>query len=919
MIQRTSSNDLRFSMDSIDDTTTADDIEEDIEIEELNNDYEGVSKSREEDDIMESITFKEYNPPTTSASTKKPVTPISSPNGKANNPVRLHKVIPSRPPSSLMSNPPTPSSLLSKSNINATTNNSIMNNNNNNLSSPNNFVVKKAFSSNSHMDSLSSSTLSSKPNVQISNPNNTKYGSPRRTALTFNTSPKNQNLNQIINLSPTSASAINFSTNSNNAFHNNSPSSNFNNYHFGNYTNYSNTRNEVESRQEALITDNHNNNANGSIHTFSSQPSPSQHQYLKNKKMSVPSTTQQQQQVIRKNPLSPEHQPNYNYLRKKKNSLPPIKTTSPLSPTQTSTSPLIPTTTTSHKPLSKNRSTSLLNKDEENETQIINNATTNNNNLSPKNSKKVKTEKKKKEKNKKTSIKNYKKGDIIGQGASGKVFLGFNLDNGQFFAIKECTFDNVPEDVLESKLAALQREINVMKELKHENIVQYYGAEILGTTLNIFLEYVPGGSVASLLKKYGRLSGDLVRQYTKQILKGLKYLHDNRIVHRDIKGANILVSIDGDIKLADFGASRKIQDIMTLSNEFKSLMGTPYFMAPEVIMQTGHGRSADIWSIGCTVVEMYTGKPPFVEYKTAAAVMFHIASSNVEPAVPDFVSEDCKRFLAKCFIRDPEKRATAEDLLNDPWICGGSDSDSEEEEEQQRTITPSALMLSDEEGKSFNTIVPVTDNDFDENPMMDPNEPSNVNNKIKDIPLEKNPIQPAIPQKGYDDKRDINKFLRQNSAWQSRSFSSKAWKRMIESYKQQQNEMDFNLFEEEEDIQYRKRRNSHNQPIPSDINEVSALTNIQKKDTVYNKMESALPIKKQNDKERGIMAKQQELDNLLNNNGNINLIDSRDTSPNRSRIKSAPVRRVTDLDEFTSGNTLTPLKQFTKLSKINLK
>src|SRR5690606_31413243 len=100
-----------------------------------------------------------------------------------------------------------------------------------------------------------------------------------------------------------------------------------------------------------------------------------------------------------------------------------------------------------------------------------------------------------------------------------------------------------------------------MKNLKHENIVRYYGADKVGTTLNIFLEYVPGGSLSSIVRKYGRLSEDVVRQYTKQLLLGLDYLHKNRIVHRDIKGANVLVGLDGVLKLADFGASREIQEI----------------------------------------------------------------------------------------------------------------------------------------------------------------------------------------------------------------------------------------------------------------------------------------------------------------------------------------------------------------------
>jgi len=246
--------------------------------------------------------------------------------------------------------------------------------------------------------------------------------------------------------------------------------------------------------------------------------------------------------------------------------------------------------------------------------------------------------------------------------------MSFDADNCQFFAVKEVTFANVPPQILEEKLNALQREITLMKSLKHINIVQYYGAEKLGATLDIFLEYVPGGSIASLIKRFGRLSEDIVKQFTKQILIGLLYLHENRIVHRDIKGANILINVEGVIKLADFGASKKIQDIMTMSTDFKSLIGTPNFMAPEVITQEGHGRPADIWSIGCTVLEMFTGKPPFSECTTAAAVMFKIASTNDPPMFADCISEKAKDFLRNCFERDQSKRYTTFQLLQHPWL-----------------------------------------------------------------------------------------------------------------------------------------------------------------------------------------------------------------------------------------------------------
>ena len=127
-----------------------------------------------------------------------------------------------------------------------------------------------------------------------------------------------------------------------------------------------------------------------------------------------------------------------------------------------------------------------------------------------------------------------------------------------------------------------------------------------------------GGSLESLLSLYGGLRENVISNYTYQILKGLEYLHTNKIIHRDIKAANILVN-KGVWKLTDFGASKKIlEDIK--QEKYKSFIGTPYWMAPEVITQQGHGRFADIWSLGCTVYEMLTSKPPFSEFNEFAAM-----------------------------------------------------------------------------------------------------------------------------------------------------------------------------------------------------------------------------------------------------------------------------------------------------------
>jgi mitogen-activated protein kinase kinase kinase len=148
--------------------------------------------------------------------------------------------------------------------------------------------------------------------------------------------------------------------------------------------------------------------------------------------------------------------------------------------------------------------------------------------------------------------------------------------------------------------------------------------------LNIFLEYVPGGSVVQLLSQYGPFEEPLVRNFVRQILAGLNYLHERDIIHRDIKGANVLVDNKGVIKISDFGISKKVETNLlstaALSHPHRpSLQGSVYWMAPEVVRQTSYTRKADIWSLGCLVVEMFTGSHPFPDFSQMQAIfkVFH--------------------------------------------------------------------------------------------------------------------------------------------------------------------------------------------------------------------------------------------------------------------------------------------------------
>jgi serine/threonine protein kinase len=247
---------------------------------------------------------------------------------------------------------------------------------------------------------------------------------------------------------------------------------------------------------------------------------------------------------------------------------------------------------------------------------------------------------------------NWQKGELLGVGAFGRVYMGLDTDTGQMLAVKQVTLGGqaTSRQFIE-QMRSLETEISLLRPLNHPNIVRCYGCERDKDELNIFLELVPGGSITSLLQKFGPFAESMVAVYTKQILTGLEYLHANRIIHRDIKGANILVDSDGVVKLADFGASKQLQNVMSATGDLHSLKGTPYWMAPEVIKQTGHGRQADIWSVGCTVIEMLTGKPPWVQFNTQVSALFHIASSKDPPKMPDDVSTAGSTFLLQTFAR----------------------------------------------------------------------------------------------------------------------------------------------------------------------------------------------------------------------------------------------------------------------------
>ncbi|KAK1390262.1 MAP3K epsilon protein kinase 1 [Heracleum sosnowskyi] len=261
----------------------------------------------------------------------------------------------------------------------------------------------------------------------------------------------------------------------------------------------------------------------------------------------------------------------------------------------------------------------------------------------------------------KTLDNKYMLGDEIGKGAYGRVYKGLDSENGDFVAIKQVSLGNIPQE----DLNIIMQEIDLLKNLNHKNIVKYLGSYKTKSHLHIILEYVENGSLANIIKptKFGPIPESLVSMYIAQVLEGLVYLHEQGVIHRDIKGANILTTKEGLVKLADFGVATKLTEANINTH---SVVGTPYWMAPEVIEMSGVCVASDIWSVGCTVIELLTCSPPYYDLQPMPA-LFRIVQDE-QPPIPDSLSPGITDFLRQCFKKDHRQRPDAKTLLSHPWI-----------------------------------------------------------------------------------------------------------------------------------------------------------------------------------------------------------------------------------------------------------
>ncbi|XP_042320945.1 mitogen-activated protein kinase kinase kinase 4 isoform X2 [Sceloporus undulatus] len=263
----------------------------------------------------------------------------------------------------------------------------------------------------------------------------------------------------------------------------------------------------------------------------------------------------------------------------------------------------------------------------------------------------------------------WQRGNKIGEGQYGKVYTCISVDTGELMAMKEIRFQ--PNDHKTIKETA--DELKIFEGIKHPNLVRYFGVELHREEMYIFMEYCDEGTLEEV-SRLG-LQEHVIRLYTKQITTAINVLHEHGIVHRDIKGANIFLTSSGLIKLGDFGCSVKLKNnTQTMPGEVNSTLGTAAYMAPEVITRAkgeGHGRAADIWSLGCVVIEMVTGKRPWHEFEHNFQIMYRVGMGH-KPPIPDKISPEGKDFLSHCLESDPKMRWTASQLFDHPFVKGAS-------------------------------------------------------------------------------------------------------------------------------------------------------------------------------------------------------------------------------------------------------
>ena len=288
----------------------------------------------------------------------------------------------------------------------------------------------------------------------------------------------------------------------------------------------------------------------------------------------------------------------------------------------------------------------------------------------------------------------------VGKGAFGFVYRGIDTATGQPVAIKRLPADS-------SKSEEWHREIEILRSMKHDNIVRYIDHTTTHSHLYIIMEFAEKGSLLSLIRRDGPLTEQDAGVYVVQILQGLYYLHNRGLVHRDIKAANVLIAQNGQVKLSDFGLTTPTPGAdgkTAQSEDFEDPVGSVYWMAPEIVAAKAPTKASDVWSLGCVVIELLTGRPPFFD-RSPANVMYHLMQRDIPiepiPSTID-ISTKLRSFLSQCFELDVAQRASVGGLLKHPWLVSTSSSTACDDGSAAATpIVHDVLRLGGE-----NTVVP---------------------------------------------------------------------------------------------------------------------------------------------------------------------------------------------------------------------